>query len=443
MKSRLILAALCLAFSLPTQATTTFGVTGASNLVTSGSLTKVYYSNISSTVVAGSYTVASTAGTDNPCDTTINASCKRPGDTLTITASSNSTANLANANMLLYVTSTLLTSPTPLAGGTLNTQTYHTKDTTVTFSGSTFAAICALVSNTNCIADTTITSPIYIYTILDVDGNGTYDSGTDEASYFTLYLQSSILQYTTAASGSEYAFYSFEAFPGDEAIHIINATVASDFPSTTNNVGAQKVRFFYQETATPATTITTQSTTTTYKDVNVDADGNFSNYYVTGLTNNATYCITSAVIDVAGNVGLISDTTTRSTSMCATPDQIIGLLSQNGQCFIATAAYGSAMESQVQTLRTFRDRFLMPHTWGRNFVSWYYKHSPSWAQVIAQSESKKSIVRFFLWPVVGYGKLALQWGGKNATLFAVTLLLLPLLLAQIFYTRRKRKLSNE
>ncbi|MEA1960780.1 MAG: S8 family serine peptidase [Bacillota bacterium] len=51
-------------------------------------------------------------------------------------------------------------------------------------------------------------------------------------------------------------------------------------------------------------------------------------------------------------------------------------------CFIATAAFGSYLDSHVQTLRVFRDEILLNSAWGSWFVEQYYRFSPPIAGMI-------------------------------------------------------------
>jgi len=75
-------------------------------------------------------------------------------------------------------------------------------------------------------------------------------------------------------------------------------------------------------------------------------------------------------------------------------------------CFIATAAYGSPLAPQVQHLRTFRDRFLMPYPLGHWFVELYYHYSPPLAEVLAQHDDLRAVVRTGLLPLIAFGKFA-------------------------------------
>ena len=71
-----------------------------------------------------------------------------------------------------------------------------------------------------------------------------------------------------------------------------------------------------------------------------------------------------------------------------------------GGCFIATAAYGSAMETDVRYLRAFRDKHLLTHNAGRWFVKMYYTYSPPIAKVLAENETVRAMVRKALSPLV-------------------------------------------
>jgi hypothetical protein len=73
----------------------------------------------------------------------------------------------------------------------------------------------------------------------------------------------------------------------------------------------------------------------------------------------------------------------------------------NSGCFIATAAYGSSSTSQVQTLRAFRDRYLVTNAPGRAFVRWYYTYGPVGAQFLNEHPGWKPVVMIALIPAVG------------------------------------------
>ncbi len=75
-------------------------------------------------------------------------------------------------------------------------------------------------------------------------------------------------------------------------------------------------------------------------------------------------------------------------------------IAQGSGCFIATAAYGSALEPEVQTLRDFRDEKLLTNELGTEFVETYYKYSPAIADVIREHDSLKILTRAVLTPII-------------------------------------------
>ena len=101
-----------------------------------------------------------------------------------------------------------------------------------------------------------------------------------------------------------------------------------------------------------------------------------------------------------------------------TPAASSGGGDSDGSCFIATAAYGSAMEP-------FRDRFMLVNTAGKTFVHLYYSYSPPVANFIAIHDTLRAVVRWSLLPMVGVSWMALQFG------LGVTLALLVLLVSLV------------
>ena len=93
-----------------------------------------------------------------------------------------------------------------------------------------------------------------------------------------------------------------------------------------------------------------------------------------------------------------------------------------GGCFIATAAYGTEMEPQVELLREFRDRFLVTNSIGKGFLDLYQIYSPPVAEFIANHKAVRAMVRWSLLPLVGVSWMALNLG-PTLTLMIITLLL--------------------
>ncbi len=111
--------------------------------------------------------------------------------------------------------------------------------------------------------------------------------------------------------------------------------------------------------------------------------------------------------------------------------------SNSRNCFIATAAYGSALEPQVKVLRAFRDTYLLSTAAGRWLVEQYYQLSPPIADFIRDRESLRAVVRISLTPLVITAQLAQSVDGM-VLLTGIALILLTGLGIGYGVSRRRR-----
>ena len=73
-------------------------------------------------------------------------------------------------------------------------------------------------------------------------------------------------------------------------------------------------------------------------------------------------------------------------------------------CIIATAAFGSRMDANVEAMRHLRDDSVKITFTGGNFMrvfnNWYYSWSPSVAELVRSNEALRQFTRLILYPVV-------------------------------------------
>jgi hypothetical protein len=62
-------------------------------------------------------------------------------------------------------------------------------------------------------------------------------------------------------------------------------------------------------------------------------------------------------------------------------------------CFIATAAYGTPLEVEIDSLRAIRDARLLTNPMGAAFADAYYRVSPPIAQLVSQHATLRTAVR--------------------------------------------------
>ena len=66
----------------------------------------------------------------------------------------------------------------------------------------------------------------------------------------------------------------------------------------------------------------------------------------------------------------------------------------DNRCFIASAAYGA--NELLEPMYWFRDRILDRYSWGRQFINFYYQHSPAIAQLVIDDSYFRVIVQLLL-----------------------------------------------
>lgn len=287
-------------------------------------------------------------------------------------------------------------------------------------------------TGTNCagIASANNTTTLKVW--IDTNNNDTIDNNeaaTDVQFRMIAPAAGAWDVYGSTAEGVD----SFLPYPGDGKIYIEQLHSSSGFPNLSYGSKATALRVFISDVnmddATAASGFEPQ-------DVKIVEDGTtVERPIVDGLDNDKLYFFRIALVDEASNLvqhypaasGLdASCTTNPGTSSCpfsATPSEVLGLLSKDMNCFIATAAYGSNLEPKLNVFRQFRHRFLLPNTWGLDFVKAYYHYGPYAARWISDKPAARAIVRGALYPAYGFSYLALEIGFAQALAVSASLLL--------------------
>ena len=119
-----------------------------------------------------------------------------------------------------------------------------------------------------------------------------------------------------------------------------------------------------------------------------------------------------------------------------TSDGKIDVTKAPSPCFIATAAYGTPLQEDIDTLREFRNEVLNTNTPGKALVGTYYSTSPPIANALAMNNGLRTSVRvLLLTPLVYFASIIHL---LNGGLFA---LIIPIIacLAGLLYLYRTRK----
>jgi hypothetical protein len=125
--------------------------------------------------------------------------------------------------------------------------------------------------------------------------------------------------------------------------------------------------------------------------IDPDEPGQVQDFEITGLLPETDYYVGVRAFDDCKNYGPIVTTQFR------TPERETG---EVDACFVATAAYGTAMANEVSFLRSFRDGILRQSVLGELFVETYYTVGPAFSTTIDHSDVLRQAARAELAPLV-------------------------------------------
>jgi len=145
-----------------------------------------------------------------------------------------------------------------------------------------------------------------------------------------------------------------------------------------------------------------------------------------------------------GDVGTIADVNDATSTITMNGDysitaNFVAVPPPSSRCFIATAAYGTPMADEVQSLREFRDKYLLTNPVGESLVDFYYEVSPPIAEFITDHTILKPVVRAGLVPAVAMSTVAVNTTPAEKAAIVGLLVLVAL---AVWATRRRGKVPK-
>lgn len=300
------------------------------------------------------------------------------------------------------------------------------------FASFNWDVICNAVAGANCQA---ITGSHYkiLRVGIDADNDGILTSSEDYVSIKFIVSKPAVGNITDCNNPSGVTgVCGLVVFPGDQKVYI-DALGWTQIPpnlAVDPSIGIFKfnqVKIMYGESANEAIPSGT-STNLNLLDNGMSVTPNI----VDGLTNGTTYHFRFGSVDAAGNLSNVSTGT-----QTAEPSQTAGLLAEDINCFIATAAFGSTLDPRIESLRSFRNLYLLNSDFGKYLVKIYYNFSPQLAEKIHGSALLKTLAQAFVWPAVLWAEACLKYGFLRVNALLL-FLLLTMASSFVFILRRQK-----
>jgi hypothetical protein len=140
----------------------------------------------------------------------------------------------------------------------------------------------------------------------------------------------------------------------------------------------------------------------------------------------------------SGDVETVASVDSASTTITMDDSySVIANFSSGGvRCFVTTATYDTPMAADIQTLRDFRDKYLMTNPVGRVLVTLYYDVSPAIAGFITVHPGLRPAVRAEIAPVVAMSAVAVKTT-SDEKIAIVGVLALTLAAVAVWVMRRR------
>ncbi len=133
--------------------------------------------------------------------------------------------------------------------------------------------------------------------------------------------------------------------------------------------------------------------------------GSISTTSIANLRPATQYVVAVRAVDPCGQVSPLATVTFKTPAM---------KFAQLTGCFVATAAWGSALAPEVDAMRKVRDRLRPESTMFAVATDLYYRSGPAAAEVLRRSDTARALVRRLLGPIGAASKAAVALGSGGA-----------------------------